>query len=263
MRSKRLALAAPTNHEPYPLTGDRLGTNILARMLATTPVRRATRADEAYEVLRRMIICAELSPGAEFTELQAAELIGSGRTPVREALARLRHRRLIVLLSGRRYAVAPISVGDVRDLFEVRRLLESEATRAAAGRVDADQLRRLDAVCVAAYDPRDADSVSRFLQANTEFHMTVAQASRNPRIADLLAPILDEMERLLHLGLRESDRSGEIVHEHRRLIGALESGDPNAAVEETLTQLHDSQAMVVRAFVSGPSDGPARLLALE
>ncbi len=152
-------------------------------MLATTPAPRVTRADEAYEVLRRMIICAELPPGAEFTELQAAELIGSGRTPVREALARLRHRRL-VLLSGRRYAVAPISVADVRDLFEVRRLLESEATRAAAGRVDADQLRRLDAVCVAAYDPRDADSVSRFLQANTEFHMTVAQASRNPRIAD-------------------------------------------------------------------------------
>jgi len=232
-------------------------------MFATTPLRRVTRADEAYQALKQMIIRADLAPGAEFTELQAAEFVGYSRTPVREALARLRHRRLIVLLPGRRYAVAPISMGDVRDLFVVRRLVESETTRLAAGRVDVDQLRHLDAICIKAYDPSDPESVRDFLQANTEFHMTVAHASGNTRLADLLAPLLSEMERLLYLGLRASNRTNDIVHEHRRLITALETGNTTVAANEALTQLHDAEAMVIQAFVAGAFDNKPQVLALE
>ncbi|EQD31676.1 protein containing GntR, partial [mine drainage metagenome] len=99
--------------------------------------------------------------------------------------------------------------------------------------------------------------ISRFLRANTEFHLTVAQASGNHRLVELLAPILDEMERLLHLGLRGADRSEEITHEHRRLISALEAGDSGAAVQEVLSQLHDAQAMVMRAFIGGALDSAA------
>jgi len=245
------------------LTRPKLTASIPISMLADEIEPKATQADVAYGVLKRMIICGDLSPGTEFTELQAAELIRFGRTPVREALARLRHRRLIVLLSGRRYTVAPVFMGDVRDLFEIRRLLESEAARLAAGRVDIDHLRRLEAACVASYEPQDPESVSAFLRANTEVHLMVAQASGNQRIADLLEPILDEMERLLHLGLRAANRASEIVHEHRRLISALEAGDGSAAMAETIAQLRDSQAMVVRAFVAGALDSRPSLRALE
>ena len=231
-------------------------------MLNHRALVRVTRADQAYNSLKRMIISGELPPGAEFTEIQAAEFLGTGRTPVREALARLRSRRLIVVAPPRRYAVAPITVGDVRDLFEVRRLLETEATKLAAGRADGTDLRRLDAACSEAYRPQDPESISRFLRANTEFHLTVAQASGNRRLVELLAPILDEMERLLHLGLRGSDRSDEIIHEHRRLIAALEAGDPASAAQEVLAQLHDAQAMVMRAFVGGALDSAASATAL-
>jgi len=223
-------------------------------MLNHRAALRVTLADEAYNSLKRMIINGDLPPGAEFTEVQAAEFLATGRTPVREALARLRNRRLIIVAPPRRYAVAPITVSDVRDLFEVRRLLETEATKLAAGRADGDDLRRLDAACSAAYQPQDPDSVSGFLRANTEFHLTVAKASGNRRLVELLAPILDEMERLLHLGLRGSDRSEEIIHEHRRLIGALEAGDPAGAAHEVVSQLHDAQAMVMRAFIGGALD---------
>ncbi|KJE77125.1 GntR family transcriptional regulator [Ferrimicrobium acidiphilum] len=221
--------------------------------IPTSPAR-GSRTDDAYRVLKRMILCGELAPGAEFTERQASELVGSSRTPVREALARLRHGRLIVLLAARRYAVAPIAMGDVRHLFDVRRLIESETTRIASGRVDGEQLRRLDEICSTTYDPTDPDSIQLFLQANREFHLTVAQASGNPRLVDLLVPLLDEMERLLYLGLQHSNRAEAIVHEHRSLIAALEAGKASTAVQEINSQLDDAQEMVTQAFLTGAFD---------
>jgi len=159
-----------------------------------------------------------------------------------------------VLLRGRRYSIAPISITDVRNLFQVRRLLESETTRRAAGRVDVNELRQLDALCMAAYEPREPQSVRSFLAANTEFHITVARSSGNPRLVDMLEPVLTEMERLLYLGLRHSNRSSAIAHEHRRLINALAAENPDAAVTEMLRQINDSQAMVIQAFVDGAMD---------
>ncbi len=215
---------------------------------------RASLTDEVYRHLKQLILIGELPPGTEFTELQAAEIVGSSRTPVREALARLRHGRLIVLLAARRYAVAPILLSDVKHLFAVRKLIETETTRLATGRVDASQLREFDRVCATSYNPADPGSVQSFLGANKEFHLMLAQAGGNPRLVDLLVPLLDEMDRLLYLGLRHSDRGDEILHEHRALIAALEIGDPEAAASETERQLRDAQDMVTRAFLDGAFD---------
>jgi DNA-binding GntR family transcriptional regulator len=213
-------------------------------------------SDAAYQHLKRMILCGTLSPGTEFTELQAAELVGSSRTPVREALARLRHGRLIVVLAARRYAVAPIAITDVHNLFDVRRLIESETVRLAAGHVNGEQLRELDAVgSTISYDPSDPESIQTFLSTNQQFHLAVATASGNRRLVDLLIPLLDEMERLLFLGLQHSDRGAAIIHEHQALIAALEAGDTTAAVLEVQSQLDDAQTMVDQAFLTGAFDG--------
>ena len=243
----RTGMSRPRFHWGFPAGS--IPSSISSHMLTGRPILSTTRADDAYLQLKRMITYGELPPGAEFTELQAAELLESGRTPVREALARLRNSRLVVMAPGRRYAVAPISLSDVRDLFGLRRLLETEAARLAAGHIDATHLRQMDAACSGTYDRRDQSSVSRFLRANSEFHLAVGRASQNARFADVLAPLLDEMERLLHLSLRASDRSGAIVHDHQRLITALEEGDAASAAAEAEAQLDKSERNTVQALI--------------
>lgn len=220
-------------------------------------------ADAAYGDLRRMIIRGTLGSGEEITETEVAGLLQCGRTPAREALARLRDRGLVIFRNSRRYTVAPITMGDVRDLFDVRLLLEVEATRRASGRANEEHLRRLDADCLATYNPENPDTISTFLHSNTDFHLTVASASGSRRLVYLLDPLLDEMERLLHLGLTSSNRGEEIVHEHRRLIDALVAGDGKAAVKEVKAQLHDAQAMVMRAITSDAHDGDLSLVVVR
>ncbi|MDW8398462.1 MAG: FCD domain-containing protein [Acetobacteraceae bacterium] len=75
--------------------------------------------------------------------------------------------------------MALATIRDIHEGFDLRLLLAPEATRRAAGRVDGDALRRLDAVCAAGYRPQDADSARAFLDANRAFHVAAADPFGN------------------------------------------------------------------------------------
>ena len=204
----------------------------------------------AYETIKRDVVRCNLAPGAELTEGGLATRYGFGKTPVRDALARLAHEGLVRVLPRRGYVVTPINVKDVQDIFALRLILETEAVRLAAGRVDGLQLRRLDEVCRAGYDPDDPESAAEFLCANTEFHVTIARASGNDRMADILEQLLLEMERILQVGLRLRDRSEEMAHEHRDLVDALLEDDGEAAARIDAAQIRASRKMVMDGLLS-------------
>jgi DNA-binding GntR family transcriptional regulator len=207
----------------------------------------------AYNLIKKDIVRGSLAPGQQITERELQESYGVGRTPVREALGRLADQGLIRILHRKGYLVAPIDLRDVHHAYSLRLLLESEAVRLAAGQVDAAQLRRLDEICKAGYDPTSPDSVSDFLQVNTEFHVRIARASGNERLANVLAPLLEEMERLLHVGLRLSNRTMEMAHQHADLVEALLAGDSDKSSRIAAAQIRASEAMVMSALLRGAS----------
>src|SRR4051794_24379127 len=101
--------------------------------------------DQAYVALRAAIVGAQLEPGRRLSENQLAELIGVSRTPVRDALARLRDERLVAIVPQLGTFVTFIDEEAVADAHFVREALEVGAVRIAAGRTDDDSLRALDA----------------------------------------------------------------------------------------------------------------------
>lgn len=215
-----------------------------------TGVEHKSLGRAAYEAIKRDVVRCRLVPGAELTEGELATRYGFGKAPVRDALARLAQEGLVRVLPRRGYVVAPINVKDVQDIFALRLVLETEAVRLAAGRVDGPQLRRLDEVCRAGYDPDDPESAADFLRVNTEFHVTIARASGNDRMADILAQLLCEMERIFQVGLRLRNRSEEMAHEHRDLVDALLEGDGEAAARIDATQIRASRKMVMDGLLS-------------
>lgn len=218
-------------------------------------IRLATPASQplsavAYAAIQRDIIQCRLLPGAEVTENDLVARYELGKTPVRQALAKLAHEGLVSILPRRGYLVTPISIKDVQDIFALRLMLESEAVRLAAGRVDEQRLRRLDEICGAGYDPGDPDSAAEFLSVNTEFHVAIARASGNSRLADILAQLIREMERIFHVGLRIRNRSEEMAHEHRDLVNALVAGDGEAARRIAIDQILAAQKMVMDGLLA-------------
>jgi DNA-binding GntR family transcriptional regulator len=126
--------------------------------------------------------------------------------------------------------------------------------------VDAVALARLDVVCAAGYRPENPDSALLFLEANREFHVAVAEYSGNGRFARQVGRLLDESTRMLVLGLRRRDRSGEMAHEHRALIAALAAGQAADAARIMHAQVAESRAMVRAALTLAGAAGESNAL---
>jgi DNA-binding GntR family transcriptional regulator len=206
--------------------------------------------DAAYSAIKRDILECKLSPGQEVTERELAVRYGLSKAPLREALIRLAHEELVQSIPRSGYRVALVTIQDVQDIFALRTLLEPAATREAAGHIDAGELERLDEVCTAGYTPGDRASESAFLRANREFPVAIAAASGNRRLARILEGLLEETERLFHLGLAVRDRSEEMRHEHEDLIEALRQGDAEAAVRTTVEQIKAARSMVMDGILA-------------
>lgn len=220
---------------------------------ARGPVLTESLADLAYRELKARVICCELEPGRLVTEASVVRQLGIGKTPVREALARLVQDGLVRAIPRHGYEITPITLGDVQELFGLRLVVEPAAVQLAAGQVHAATLRRLDELCQAAYHPGDHDSITDFLRINHEFHSTIANASGNRRLAQVVVRVLDESERLFHLSMMLLDRGAQMVHEHRELVDALVAGEAEAARRITVEQILSVQRMVVDALLLSPA----------
>ena len=209
--------------------------------------------ERAYERLRRDIISCAIQPGAEISESQLAMQYKLGKAAVRVALTKLSHDGLVRAIPRRGYMVMPVTLKDLHDVFELRLMLEPAAARMAAGKVNTQRLKTFDEVCRSGYEPGDAKSTSRFLEANKAFHVTIAQATGNARLAGAIEHLLDEMTRLLHLGLGLRKGSQEMLHDHKTLVKALSRGDGEMAERLSREQIESARNMLLSSILTSRS----------
>jgi DNA-binding GntR family transcriptional regulator len=217
---------------------------------APKPAGSGRQSDQAFDRIYRAIVRCELVPGEIITEADLANRFDLRRAATRAAVDRLSVMGLLRPVRRRGYRVKPITLRDVNDLYQLREIIGAAAVSLAAGQVNEENLRRLALICTASYEPGDPESIARFLQANTEFHLEIAAAAGNERLMNVLAQLLNEMERLFHFGLPRRDRSAELRERHQALIDALAAGDADTAVQISRDGLASSKAMVVDALMS-------------
>ncbi|KAB2839670.1 MAG: GntR family transcriptional regulator [Burkholderiales bacterium] len=213
----------------------------------------ATETDALHQRLREDIVTCRLAPGTRVSEAVLAEGYACGKAPVRAALARLRQEGWVRAEARKATVIAPITLQDVHELYELRLLLEPAAARLAAGRIERRELSRLRALAKQRYLPGNARSTLEFLAANREFHLLVATATKNSLLARALADLLDRMTRVMHLGLGLRDRTRELRHDHQALLAALTRGDGSAAETLARKEIEDSRRMVLEALTKADS----------
>lgn len=173
------------------------------------PQEQATLAGQAYLQLRQDILTCILSPGQVVSERELARQYGMSKTPVREALTQVCHDGLMQRLPGRGYMVVPITIKDVRDLFDLRLILEVPAAERAARHPSRAQIALIKEMSLVKYRLDDPESHILFLKANRRFHLTLAEAAGNQRLETTLNGLLVEMDRIFHLGLSAGQRRGD------------------------------------------------------
>jgi DNA-binding GntR family transcriptional regulator len=212
----------------------------------------------AYRRLRRAIVRVELAPGTPISEAQLVDRFGFSKAAVRAALARLRAEGLVLSEPRRGHVIAPLTMRDVREIYDLRLLLEPPAAAAAAGRITRAELARLRGLCEAAPDLDDDASAERFLHANRAVHISIAEAGGNGRAAAIVAQLLDDSERARLIALRAgAAEHGLRAHaEHLDLLTALEAGDGPAAESLMTTAIHAFRDELMAALQTAALDAP-------
>ena len=99
--------------------------------------------DVVFNTLRQGILTGELKPGERLMEIHLADRLGVSRTPIREAIRMLELEGLVTMIPRRGAEVSRISRQDIRDVLEVRLVLDSLATKLACKRITEDQKEEL------------------------------------------------------------------------------------------------------------------------
>ncbi len=211
----------------------------------------ASLAEQAYLRLRHEILTCILSPGQVVSERELARQYDVSKTPIREALSQVCHDGLMQRLPGRGYMVAPITIKDVRDLFDLRLILETTAAERAAQHSSAARITVLKEMASVSYCLDDPESHLLFLKTNRNFHLTLAEAAGNRRLVKTMEGLMVEMDRLFHLGLRLRDSSEEMKQEHQEVVAALEIGDVEGAKDTIGRQIMSSRDRILEAIMQG------------
>lgn len=185
-------------------------------------------ADKAYHYIRRVIITGQVAPGTHLTEIQLSQETGLSRTPIRDALRRLRTEGLVVRGPNNGAAVASFSNSDVTVIREIRCRLEGYAAERAATRITPAQIERLEQIAADMETVVLAPSIDRiaFADLNIAFHMGLAEASGSPHLISQIESVIQLPLILLRRTLWPSEPANERgVWHHREIIEALKIGD--------------------------------------
>jgi DNA-binding GntR family transcriptional regulator len=197
------------------------------------------------------VLRGQLKPGTYLVELDVARRYGVSRGPAREALKLLQREKFVEAIPRRGYLITPITMTQVRELFELRVILESAAAVRATQRATAQEIDALERLVGDPYAPGSAESYAQFLAQNKVFHSAVARLARNGRVSQIIESLLDELARLFYLGLDVRDRSDELVNEHRELVQAMRGRDPEQAARVMRQQIENACQMVVEGIMRG------------
>jgi DNA-binding GntR family transcriptional regulator len=185
--------------------------------------------EEVAELLRQRIFNREMEPGSWIDEMRLAQEMGISRTPLREALKVLAAEGLVTMKVRRGAYVTEVSAQDMRDVYHLLALLESDAAAAVATHATDAQLAELQALHQAlesAVSDRD-----HFFAVNERFHMQVLELANNRWRNQLVADLRKVMKLNRHNSLFKSGRIAESLAEHRAILQALLARQPELAAQ--------------------------------
>jgi DNA-binding GntR family transcriptional regulator len=215
-----------------------------------------TLADLACDTLERAILDGSLKPGAALGEADLAGQLGISRGPLREAINRLEGRRLVQRVPHVGVRVVDLSDWEVSEIFAMREVLEGLACRLASQHMTAAELDALEAC--AEFRHRKVQQGAR--RASDDFHVRVAEGSRNTRLIEYLCVDMYSLLRLYRIRSGSTPMRAGSSDEHREIVATMRARDGDAA--ERLMRAHVARARLslgLDADVTAPPQaGPGR-----
>jgi len=204
----------------------------------TKPSTRATPAepdanepkvDYAYRRLEEMIVTRALPPGALVSEVQLANEINVGRTPVREALARLKQFGFVETHPRRGTFVSTVDVRKQLELLEVRRALEPLVVAAACARATSEQRTEMKSLADHIVRAAKQRNVNEYFRVNRAIHELEVTATHNSMLTTTMQIIHAQSRRFWFVHVQQSEAFAEGAARHAAVLRAIAKGAADEA----------------------------------
>ena len=218
----------------------------------------ATLREIVQEKMRDAIISGLFSPGERLVERPLCDQLGVSRTVIRETIRYLEAEGLVEILPNRGPIVAPLSWEDARQIYEIRRMLETAAAMACARsgskELHADLQAALEAL-KQAFAQSGADVVPGALfRASTQFYQVMFEAAGHHIAWEVVNRLNGRISRLRAMTLSAVEREKPGLYHMQTICDAIVAADPEAARRAVAAHLDDAAA-VAKRLLSGDAKG--------
>ena len=207
----------------------------------------------AYLRLREDIVSLAVRPGDPLSESATAARLGISRTPVREAIQQLAKENLVNVIPDRGAFVAPFSLTDIVELFQMRQALEPFAMQLAANNPDVPAINNLAEELEGGRKMIESGDAPSYLAICSRMDSEISRMTRNGRLQATLSSIWQECRRMRALAGTNHARLLSTVDENKLILESLRVGDGDKAAALSRDHLAHSYDNILRSFGSNPS----------
>lgn len=226
------------------VAGNMTGEGSVTKLDRTEPL-----AARAYQAIKQMIIRNELEPGQSVTESGLADILGISRSPVRAALARLQEERL---LEAEQWKIAPLDYKYVREIYEMRAILEGLCARKSAKLITDREIEAL-AVAKDAIEPLLKAGDSREWDVlEPKFHDLIVERCDNEMLRATLDRLHDHWDRVRNaVAPAIAEHKLKDFEENQRILDAMRTRDPLQLQSAIETHVSNVASRMLKAFEQG------------
>lgn len=211
---------------------------------------RRRLADEVYEQLMRAILAGEISTDDRLVQEKLAAEMEISRTPVREALMRLEQEGVLMTSARGGFVLYQISEGEVRELYQARAAVESQAARILASQNDREKNAELRAT-IAREENIAAPGVEVYFDANRKIHRRFVELVGNRYLLEMFDGIWNRgVAFRLFAAIEKLDLS-KSLGDHMALVDAIETGDRTVALESVIDHIQRGFELQTEAMEAG------------
>ena len=226
-------------------TGDNGAARALAQeklvaIITDARERNVTAQELVLESVRKAVLTGVLAPGARLRQEELADVFGTSRIPVREALRALEYEGLVSSEPHRGFTVTSLDADEVEEVYDLRVLLEGHAVRLALPLLADDDLDDLEELF---QKMQSAESPDEQLAARERFYLRLYSVTGRPRLVGLIMRLRQEVARVLRWATIQHSSS---IHE--QFFEAVKTGDADRAVAQ-LGGHYRRVAILIRRYI--------------
>jgi len=201
---------------------------------------------DVCNLIRQAITSGRFVPGQRLSERELAEQYHVSRTPVREAFRHLIQEGLVVYKPNSGYRIIPLSEELARHILVVRETLEAMAARLAAERSPRETAQAMGETLPKARRAYQEGQLSELITANQWFHRILVEGSGNPVLSAMYRTLQGYIGLMMSVSLSWPRRPVETLREHKEIIRALGSRDPDGAEKAVRRHIRSAYEGVLR-----------------